>query len=214
MLCFVDFKLIKTENKMIYETLQILKEQLEKYFTEIGLGKIIALDNIALWGSGDNNDEKKVEGKVVLSLLKIEEETTMKNTPHFEVKDNKTAYKNQPVNLNLYLLISANCDTYDKSLRSISKIIEYFQGKKVFTSTNTVYNRNNIAFEELNYFRFNLELFSPSFEEQNHIWGTLGGRQLPSVIYKIQLVQIDKDKKLASSEVITHIGGNLNDLQQ
>jgi len=213
-LCFVDFKLIKTENKMIYETLQILKEQLEKYFTEIGLGKIIALDNIALWGSGDNNDEKKVEGKVVLSLLKIEEETTMKNTPHFEVKDNKTAYKNQPVNLNLYLLISANCDTYDKSLRSISKIIEYFQGKKVFTSTNTVYNRNNVAFEELNYFRFNLELFSPSFEEQNHIWGTLGGRQLPSVIYKIQLVQIDKDKKLASSEVITHIGGNLNDLQQ
>jgi hypothetical protein len=199
---------------MIYETLQILKEQLEKYFTEIGLGKIIALDNIALWGSGDNNDEKKVEGKVVLSLLKIEEETTMKNTPHFEVKDNKTAYKNQPVNLNLYLLISANCDTYDKSLRSISKIIEYFQGKKVFTSTNTVYNRNNVAFEELNYFRFNLELFSPSFEEQNHIWGTLGGRQLPSVIYKIQLVQIDKDKKLASSEVITHIGGNLNDLQQ
>lgn len=214
MLCFVDFKLIKTENIMIYETLQILKEQLEKYFTEIGLGKIIALDNIALWGSGDNNDEKKVEGKVVLSLLKIEEETTMKNTPHFEVKDNKTAYKNQPVNLNLYLLISANCDTYDKSLRSISKIIEYFQGKKVFTSTNTVYNRNNVAFEELNYFRFNLELFSPSFEEQNHIWGTLGGRQLPSVIYKIQLVQIDKDKKLASSEVITHIGGNLNDLQQ
>ncbi|SHI62314.1 Protein of unknown function [Tangfeifania diversioriginum] len=199
---------------MIYETLQILKEQLEKYFTEIGLEKIIALDNIALWGSGDNNDEKKVEGKVVLSLLKIEEETTLKNTPHFEVKDNKTAYKNQPVNLNLYLLISANCDTYDKSLRSISKIIEYFQGKKVFTSTNTVYNRNNVAFEELNYFRFNLELFSPSFEEQNHIWGTLGGRQLPSVIYKIQLVQIDKDKKLASSEVITHIGGNLNDLQQ
>lgn len=199
---------------MIYETLQILKEQLEKYFTEIGLGKIIVLDNIALWGSGDNNNEKKVEGKVVLSLLKIEEETTLKNTPHFEVKDNKTAYKNQPVNLNLYLLVSANCDTYDKSLRSISKIIEYFQGKKVFTSTNTVYNRNNVAFEELGYFRFNLELYTPSFEEQNHIWGTLGGRQLPSVVYKIQLIQIDKDKKLASSEVITHIGGNLNDLQQ
>lgn len=199
---------------MIYETLQILKEQLEKYFTEIGLGKIIVLENIALWGSGDNTNEKKVEGKVVLSLLKMEEETTLKNTPHFEVKDNKTEYKNQPVNLNLYLLVSANCDTYDKSLRSISKVIEFFQGKKVFTSGNTVYNRNNVAFEELDYFRFNLELFSPSFEEQNHIWGTLGGRQLPSVVYKIQLIQIDKDKKLASSEVITHIGGNLNDLQQ
>jgi hypothetical protein len=37
---------------------------------------------------------------------------------------------------------------------------------------------------------------------------------LPSVIYKIQLIQIEQDKKLASSEVITHIGGNLNDLKQ
>ncbi|CEA14630.1 hypothetical protein ING2E5B_0025 [Fermentimonas caenicola] len=32
---------------MIYETLQILKEQLENYFSSIGLNKSIALQNIS-----------------------------------------------------------------------------------------------------------------------------------------------------------------------
>lgn len=198
---------------MIYETLQILKEQLENYFSEIGLGKIIALENIALWESG-SDDSARIDDKVVISLLKLEEELTLKNSPHYKLSDTKTEYKNPPVHLNMYLLISANCDFYDKSLRSISKVIEFFQGKKVFTSGNTVYNRNNVSFDVLDYFKFILELYTPTFEELNNIWGTLGGRQLPSVIYKVQLIQIERDKKLAASELITHIGGTLNDFNQ
>lgn len=198
---------------MIYETLQILKEQLENYFSEVGLGKIIILENIALWESG-SDDASKIDGKVVMSLLKLEEETTLRNSPHFTVKDSKTEYKNPPVHLNLFLLVGANCETYDKSLRSISRVIEFFQGKKVFTSGNTVYDRTNVAFDVLDHFKFNIELYTPTFEELNNVWGTLGGRQLPSVIYKVQLIQVERDKKLASSEVIKHIGGTLNDLKQ
>lgn len=198
---------------MIYETLQILQEQIEKYFTEIGLGKIIILENIALWDSG-TGDHAKVKDKVVMSLLNIEEETALKNSPHYHINDNKTEYRNPPINLNLYLLISSNCDSYDKSLRSISKIIEFFQGKKVFTSGNTVYKRNNPSFDVLDHFKFNLELYTPSFEQLNNIWGTFGGRQLPSVIYKVQLIEIERDKKLAESKVITHVGGDLNEMQQ
>ncbi len=196
---------------MIYETLQILQEQLENYFIEVGLGKIIALENIALLESG-NDDAKKLDGKVVLSLLKMEEETTLRNIPSYKIKDGKTEYRNPPVHLNLYLLIAANCDTYDKSLRSISKVIQFFQGKKLFTSTNTVYNRTNVAFDIFDYFKFILELYTPSFEELNNVWGTLGGRQLPSVIYRIQLIQLEQDKKLSTSKVITHVGGELNDI--
>jgi len=196
---------------MIYETLQILQEQLENYFVEVGLGKIIVLENIALWESG-SQDATKVENKVALTLLKLEEETTLKNTPVYKIKEGKTEYKNPPVHLNLYILISANCDTYDKSLQSISKVIQFFQGKKLFTSANTIYNRTNVAFDIFDYFKFVLELYTPSFEELNNVWGTLGGRQLPSVIYRIQLIQLERDKKLATSELITQVGGNLNDI--
>lgn len=198
---------------MIYETLQILKEQLETYFEEVGLGKIVVLENIALWESG-SEDSNKVDGKVVITLLNLEEETTLKNTPVARVVNNKTEYRNPPVNLNLFLLISANCDSYDKSLRSISKTIEFFQGKRIFTSANTIYNRTNVAFDVLDYFKFIIELYTPGFEILNHVWGTLGGRQLPSAMYKVQLIQIERNKKLSSTSVITHIGGDLKDINQ
>lgn len=196
---------------MIYEALQILKEQVEGYFVEVGLGKILALENIALWEMGGDNGSK-VENKVVMTLVRLDEESTLKNLPNYNINDNKTEYGNPPVHLNMYVLFSANCDTYDKSLKSISRVIQFFQGKKVFTSGNTVYNRTNVALDVLDYFKFILEMYTPGFEELNNIWGTLGGKQLPSVMYKIQIIQIKRDKKLASSEVITHVGGNLNDI--
>jgi len=195
---------------MIYETLQILKEQLENFFVETGLGKIVALDNIALWESG-STEAARIDGKVVMTLLKLEEEATLNNHQNLNIRDNRAEIKNPPVFLNIYLLIAANCDTYDKSLRCISKTIEFFQGKMVFTHQNTLYNRTNVAFEDVDDFRFNLRLYTPTFEEMNNIWGTLGGRQLPFVIYKVQLIRISQDKTLASAGVITHVGGTLKD---
>jgi len=195
---------------MIYETLQILREQLDVYFEEVGLGKILILENIALWESG-NKDAKKLDGKVAITLLSLEEEPTLKNNMPQLIRNGKVEYKNPPVNLNLYVLFSANCDSYDKSLRSISRIIQFFQGKNIFTSSNTVYNRTNVAFDILEYFKFILKLHTPRFEELNQIWGILGGRQLPSVIYKVQLMQIERDKKLAATPVITNVEGDLND---
>ncbi|MDD2936951.1 MAG: DUF4255 domain-containing protein [Proteiniphilum sp.] len=190
--------------------MHILKEQLDSYFRDIGLNRTTELQNIALWESG-NDEESRLNEKLVVTLLRLEEEATLKNSPHVKVNENKSEYRNPPLHLNLYLLIAANFKNYDTSLISISKVIEFFQGKKVFTSSNTVYNRDNVAFEILDDFRFILEIYSPSFEELNNIWGTLGGRQMPSVIYKVQLIQIERDKKLAESKIITHIGGTLND---
>ncbi len=198
---------------MIYEALQIISEQLDNYLSSQGLSNLVKLENIALLESSSEN-AANVNGKVVLTLLNLEEDSTQKNLPSFKVRNGITEYKNPPVHLNLFLLISANCDTYDKSLRCISKTIQFFQGKKVFTSTNTAYNRTNVAFDVLDQFRFNLELCTITLEQLNYVWGTLGGRQLPSVIYKIQLIEIEQDIKLATSGVITHIGGDLNDINQ
>jgi len=196
---------------MIYEALQILKEQLENYFVNIdfGTGNFVALENIALLETSHDNADN-LKGKVVLTLLNLEEEATLKNLPHYRIVDGSTKYRNPAVHINIYLLISANCDTYAKSLRSISKVIQFFQGKNVFTSANTVYNRDeNVAFDDLESFKFILELYTPSFEELNYVWGTLGGRQLPSVIYKIQLVSIDQGKTISESEVIHQLKGEL-----
>lgn len=197
---------------MIYETLQILKEQLENYLFEAGLEKAVVLENIALWESGNERSDN-LKDKIVISLINMDEEATLKNVPHYKIRDEQTEYQNPPVHVNLYILISANRNSYDKSLRSISKTVEFFQGKSLFTSSNTVYNRTNVAFDALDYFKFNVQLYTPGFEQLNNIWGTLGGRQLPSVVYKVQIVQIKRDKKIATGSAITHVGGSINHIK-
>jgi len=196
---------------MVYETLQILKEQLEKYLDDAGLGKIVVLENLALLDSGTDK-AKNLEGKVIISLLSVQEESTLKNLPTSHVVNNKAEYYNPAVNINLFFMVSANCDIYFNSLISITKTLEYFQGKKVFTAQNTVYNRSNLSMQELDDFKFVVDLYTPGFEVWNHIWGTHGGRQLPSVIYKVQLLQVDRRKKQAGTELITKIKGTLKDI--
>lgn len=189
---------------MIYEAIQIISQQLDGYLSSAGLSNLVVLENIALFETSSENAEK-LNNKVVLTLLNIEEEATMKNLPNFKVIDKTTTeYRNPPVHLNLFLLISGNCNTYTNSLRSISKTIEFFQGKRTFTSENTVYEPKE-DFDVLGQFKLIVELHTPTFEELNYVWGTLGGRQLPSVIYKIQLVEIDRKLLAGTSKVITEI---------
>ncbi len=177
---------------MIYEAIQIISEQLDNYLTAEGLSNLVVLENIALLETTSENAEN-LKNKVVLTLLNLSEESSMKNLPNYKVIDKShTEYKNPPVHLNLFLLISGNCNTYTNSLRSISKTIEFFQGKKLFTSENTSYETKE-DFDVLEHFKLYTMLYTPSFEELNYVWGTLGGRQLPSVIYKIQLIEIDRN---------------------
>lgn len=198
---------------MIYETLQILKEQLDTYLNNAGLGNIVVLNNIAMLESGSDS-ASDLEGKVIISLINIDEERSLKNVPAVKLVNNQAEYANPPVNLNLFIMISAYCDSYENSLLSISKTIELFQGKRVFTSANTVYKRTSASMVALDSFKFILELYTPSFEIWNHIWGTLGGRQLPAVIYRVQLIKIDAEKTLASNALITEINGTLNNLSK
>jgi len=193
---------------MIYEALQIISEQLNLYLSSEGLINLVKLENIALLQTSADNSEK-VDGKVVLTLINLDEEKTLKNLPNYKVINKQsTEYKNPPIHLNLYLLISANCNTYVNSLRSISKTIEFFQGKSIFTSENTIYTVKE-DFDVLNNFKLIVNLHTPTFEELNHIWGTLGGRQLPSAIYQIQMIEIDKKELSGSGSVILEITDTL-----
>lgn len=196
---------------MIYETLQILKEQLDGYLDAAGLGKIVILDNVAMLESGSDVADG-LEGKVIISLLNIDEEKTLKNTSAVQVNNNRAEYKNPPLHITLFFMVSAFCDSYANSLMAISKTMEFFQGKNLFTSANTIFDRTEVPEAFSDEFKFVVDLYTPGFEIWNQIWSNLGGRQLPSVIYKVKLLEIDANKKLASGALITQINGTLNDI--
>lgn len=197
---------------MIYETLEILKDQVSKYLElKTADSNLVVLDNVS---KHDDPDVTTMRDKVVLSLLNIEEEVSLKNNPNVKFKNGETIYKNTPVNLNVFALFSANRNTYTRSLTAISLVIEFFQSKKIFSQTNTPLNPTIPALENIKEFRFIAELYTPTFEQLNYIWGTLGGKSLPSAVYKISIVKIESDTLAEKGTPITEVSGILNNFDE
>lgn len=197
---------------MLYEALQILKNEVNVFLFQEGLGSgNIELQNIALLDS-EHESSALMFNKIVLTLLTIDEETTLRNFTNNRIVGGKTEIRNEKINLNLYVLFSGNMTSYENSLIYISKILQFFQGKNLFTPSNSqriesIYNANG-----LNDFRFTMELYTPTFEDLNYIWGTLGGKQFPSALYKMSLVTIEHNVPVTESALITQTRNIANNL--
>jgi hypothetical protein len=136
---------------------------------------------------------------VYISLINLEEETTLRNTPHHIKQNDKVYYKEPPIFLNLYLLFTFMFQGYDTSLLHMSKTIELFQSKRMFASENaTPENPFPGALEKLV-----LEFCNLNFEQLNHMWSILGGTYFPSALYKVRLVKIQRDILVEGPEITT-----------
>jgi len=82
-------------------------------------------------------------------------------------------------------------EDYRNALHRISGIIEFFQSKNVFTVQNSPrFDTKDIDVNLLADIRLLPELYTLTFEQINHLWGSLGGKQSPFVMYKFRLVKI------------------------
>jgi hypothetical protein len=174
---------------MIKEVLTILKNKLNDSANGLKDGQhsgdIAVVDDIAK----HDDDTSGLDDKVVITLLNIEEESTLKNRSWYTrttISENPLVYdmkkQNPPAYLNLYLMIAANRNAYDKSLSDISKVIEIFQTNNVLEYTDSDVGKN---------FKFRIELHSIPFEQLSYIWGLLGGKLMPSALYKVSVVKIE-----------------------
>lgn len=198
---------------MIIHALQILRKELDEFLNSFGADDSdqVQLGNIAQLDLPQQGDANNLKDKVVISLVNVREEKTLKNGPFSRRNDTtlKAEYFNPPVFLNLYILISVSQSNYTNALIYLSRIVSFFQEKNVFTQENSVSNITDVEVpqtERMDEFKLILELYCPSFEEQNHIWGTLGGKQLPSVMYLARLVEVKR-------AVAPRIGGLIEEIQ-
>lgn len=189
---------------MLYHALAWLRNQLNAYLND---GNVVILGNVALT---DTDAGDALNEHVVMTLVNLSEESTLKNGLHYRREAQSVTYQNAPVHLNLYLLFCANYrqgqgDTpYANSLRRLSSVMEFFQGQTVFTPTT---NPDNVLNDlpDGDELRLIMELYSPTFEQVNHLWGALGGKQLPSVLYKCRLVRIQANRAQGSGPLIEEI---------
>ena len=146
-------------------------------------------------------------GNVGLMIANIEEERVFKAQLQKQKRtDNDIEVANPEVKLNLYILAAANPGSnnvsYDTALKRLSAVITYFQGTSFFDKTD---------YSDLDPIEYLIvELYSLSFEQQNQLWASLGGKYMPSVVYKVRLVVIDIGFLGAKEKAIMEIDSNLH----
>jgi hypothetical protein len=142
-----------------------------------------------------------------ITLVNIEEDRISKSPEGYSrMSNNSIVYKNPKIFLNLFLLFSVNLSSYPESLKRLSYIIQFFQYKNVFTTLNSPGLPAGVE-------KLILDLSTLSFQDMNNLWGILGSKYLPSVMYKLRLIKISEEFTEGDASLIHEIVVNDKTLQ-
>jgi hypothetical protein len=189
---------------MIFETLSFLAAEINKYLNlklasisdpRLKLGNVSRALDTTLTGAAS------LEDKAILSLVNIEEDRVAKQHENEFKNGLKTIYKNPPLLLNLYILLAINKDNYQDSLILLGHIVQFFQYQSRFTPLTHPSLDSRIE-------KLTVELYTLNFEQVNHLWSTLGGKYLPSALYKVRQLTINEDVEVSESGLIREIDLN------
>jgi len=176
---------------MIDKAIILLRDELQSYINLKDASVNVVIDNIGLF---ETTKGDTLTNNIVITVVNIEEESTLKNQPALKRSSLTNAvYINPPVFINLYVLFTCNYsgNDYPLALRRLSFIIRFLQSKNSFSTASSVVGGSiDLTEPGISELRFTLELYTLTFEQINHLWGSLGGRQLPFAMYKLRLVAI------------------------
>lgn len=179
---------------MIKNVLKFVCSEVNKYVIrkmepalDPSITKWVEMGNVARLLDNDSSETDDLKGKAILTLVNIEEDRISKNQNNYSKKDDLIVYKNPEIYLNLYCLFAVTNKDYEKSLEQLSHIIQFFQYKNVITHTNSPSDNPQL---DANVDKLIFDLITMNFEQLNHLWGILGAKYLPSVLYKLRLITI------------------------
>lgn len=181
---------------------------------------MIEIVNISTLNDGDEFFD--TSSPIVLSIVNIEEDRTMKNQSVYfrdgEDEDQVSRNKNPTQYFVMSLLFAAyNSDNkkYLDGIDRLNNILVFFQQHNSFFYKNDhtelitleSFNQKNET-EKENYQRVTMEMVSLGTEQLNQMWSYLGSKYMPSVLYKMRLCTI-QESTVSVENIITKVRINL-----
>lgn len=148
----------------------------------------------------DGTSPLLTENKIVITPVAFEQERIQTGSVTYQAAGSQVfEARNVPVHLNVSLLFAANFsgEYLHEALRYLSLVISFFQGKHVFTLSNTPALQGT-AIDKLVF-----ELQNLTLQDKSHLWGMLGAKYIPSVLYKMRMVTITQDALVEVVPAIT-----------
>ncbi|WP_343665091.1 DUF4255 domain-containing protein [Chryseobacterium mucoviscidosis] len=167
---------------------------------------IVELANIATLNDGDEFLSSK--SSIILSIVNIEEDKILKNHTLYKnyIPSSNTIakYKNPTQNLILSLLFTSyniKQSDYATGIEKLEVVIRYLQNNRIFywqpPNYNLLKNEPKGVYE-----KFIFEIVSLKIDQLNQMWSYLGSKYMPSVLYQVRMIPIQKEDNLESEEVI------------
>ena len=197
---------------MLFQAMELIRQNLNAFLFSLNPmsnPEPVVLGNIA-YATPDNPGTPVDESAhIYMSLVNVEEELTVKNRSAIRREEIRPlAYVNPPLFINLYILFTANHQNYSRALGELGEVLHFFQGNRSFSLKLTPVPAAGVFAtpgEEENRMQVNLELMSLSFEQVNHLWGSLGGKQMPFLLFKARHVEIDANRMLQGGGFVQEI---------
>ena len=128
------------------------------------------------------------QNKVVLSLINIEKETAQ---PFYnrnqQLMGGDFADTAPAERFNLDLLVSANFDDYNETLKFLNATILFFQINNVLDATKSAAIPQGLS-------KLEFDIEKINYQQMQGLWTAMGAKYQPSVIYKMRLVTIQGDE--------------------
>jgi hypothetical protein len=139
------------------------------------------------------------EDSIGAALINVEEVTTVKSQRRqYDYVDGQHVVVEPDIKLNLYVLFAAHYKVYTEALKFISHVVTFFQSHASFRQQEFPTLDPRIE-------KMTAELQSVNYEQLNQIWAYIGGKQLPSVIYKIRMIVLQDPAVLQLQPPVTQI---------
>jgi hypothetical protein len=176
---------------MIYQALDTVTNELNTYLVKrfhVDGQKAAILNSVV---NQDGSIPDYSLNKIVLTLINLEHETTMPYNPiYFQNQEMTQTQKpqNLPYNFNMDVLVTAVFEgiNYDEGLKFLSEAIYFFQNKNTFTIENTP--QLNQSIQQLHF-----ELIKLTYHQEHSLWGAIGAKYMPSVLFKIRMLSFQSD---------------------
>ena len=166
---------------MIQNVIPIIGSQLNEYLKN-SFGEIEDRVVVTSVANSSGASSIEIDNKIMITLINVEEEKLIRNTGY-----NQFGGTNPSIYINLYVLFAANFpeNNYREGLRFLSAVIYFFQEQHTFNPQNTPSLPSEVE-------KITVEIINLEFAVLSNIWSMLGGKYLPSIVYKFRMLNFNQ----------------------
>lgn len=167
---------------MIDSAINYLASQLNQYLRRrFDLSEdIVVVSNVL---ELDGSVAPHASNKMLVFLVGLEKDTVPYRKSANGMASDRSVLAHPPVFLNLHLMFAGSFagSNYSEALKFVSNTVNFFQSLPVFDRENSPDLDEMID-------KLTVEIVNLDVRDLSSLWGMLGGRYLPSVLYKVRMV--------------------------